>query len=896
MAADKSANGDVTRRSVIQLTGAAFALPVAQSKSNHVENWRMSFTPKFVDLVRNYTTTVGTGNFVLGPSVTGYTSFATAVQPGESFYYSVLGFDRPNEREIGRGTMQADRTIKREPIGGALTNFTNGTKTIALIAAAEWFETIQAGGSARAAATRTEMAAIAPAESGATCHLREHGREGLFVHFTAVEFADRYGFPLADAVAADTLQGMYVATGTGAWVREGDRITPLMFGGRTNYKTGHRTKMVPPYGESATPGSTDGVLIDSRAACQAVLDMVAFHKNRDLVADFSGGLWGIAKRGDGGPHDQDGLVIDQPQEYARRFIGGEFRGIGAGRHLIYVDEGSCSKFEGNWHIRSGADGGSSYGYPIRQWETGIWLRNSAQCRWDLVKVSGFKRWGIEFDPEFNATDYNNNIGARFERVYGNNNGSACDREGFNLAIDFSASARVGGPGGISQRTNLTLGAGHEVLRVDDIIRDQAGHYHVIMEKAGNVISVFPWIISTAATGTITSCHGGAMRVRGKDVAGAGADLLSAVLNGATLDIGNSLHGTEWGNVIQEGGGLGTLIGTVNGANLGHTIAHMHSEGNSLDLLSVGLVNTELLIGACSAWAAQDYNDPFKLTEVLAPNDGVAVSTGYGLPQVGIFIGGQWVTSGATPGGSSVATKSRAFAPVLSNSPVGNRIRKVQAAGTPTNATLKYYERTDRFRRDSFAAELEIVGVGGNAPSDAITVTLDPADAASGIQFANGTTATTYVVPAGSATGPVSLEFWLDTNGSTLRWIVVTKSGRAKESILIAASDETTALTAGSAKATFRMPYAFRLIEVRAALTFAQVSGATFTVGVNEDANPILSSKLTIDNGERTSTTASAPPVIAEPLLADDAEISIDIDQVGDGTAMGLKVMLIGYRP
>ena len=112
MANNTSAAGEVTRRSVIQLTGAALALPVAQSKSSYVENWRMPFTPKFVDLVRNYTTTSGTGPFVLGPPVTGYTSFAAAIQPGDSFYYSVLGFDRPNEREIGRGTMLADRTIQ----------------------------------------------------------------------------------------------------------------------------------------------------------------------------------------------------------------------------------------------------------------------------------------------------------------------------------------------------------------------------------------------------------------------------------------------------------------------------------------------------------------------------------------------------------------------------------------------------------------------------------------------------------------------------------------------------------------------------------------------------------------------------------------------------------------
>ena len=63
--------------------------------------------------------------------------------------------------------------------------------------------------------------------------------------------------------------------------------------------------------------------------------------------------------------------------------------------------------------------------------------------------------------------------------------------------------------------------------------------------------------------------------------------------------------------------------------------------------------------------------------------------------------------------------------------------------------------------------------------------------------------------------------------------------------------------------------------------------------VNEAGTSILSTKLTIDNTEKTSTTAAAAPVISDAALADDAEITIDIDQIGDGTAKGLKVYLIG---
>ena len=116
-----------------------------------------------------------------------------------------------------------------------------------------------------------------------------------------------------------------------------------------------------------------------------------------------------------------------------------------------------------------------------------------------------------------------------------------------------------------------------------------------------------------------------------------------------------------------------------------------------------------------------------------------------------------------------------------------------------------------------------------------------------------------------------------------------------EYLVCAASDESTALTTGTSKITFRMPYAFTLTAVRASLTTAQTSGSIFTVDINDSGTTILSTKLTIDNTEKTSTTAATSAVISDTSLADDAEITIDIDQIGDGTAKGLKITLIGTR-
>ncbi|NUR45274.1 MAG: hypothetical protein HOP91_03820 [Sphingomonas sp.] len=178
-----------------------------------------AFQPKFVDLVRNTTSTQGTGSFVLGPAATGFTSFTAALQPGDSFYYSAIGVDKPAEREVGRGTLLANGSISRSAIGGALTNFSNGTKTIALIAAAEWYVSAQqliAGGS-RAPAAMADRAALGAYSATTTAYLREAGREGMFVW----DGSDR-----SASVSADSRQGLCVAgaadpTGkSGAWVRK----------------------------------------------------------------------------------------------------------------------------------------------------------------------------------------------------------------------------------------------------------------------------------------------------------------------------------------------------------------------------------------------------------------------------------------------------------------------------------------------------------------------------------------------------------------------------------------------------------------------------------------------------------------------------------------------------
>ena len=109
----------------------------------------------------------------------------------------------------------------------------------------------------------------------------------------------------------------------------------------------------------------------------------------------------------------------------------------------------------------------------------------------------------------------------------------------------------------------------------------------------------------------------------------------------------------------------------------------------------------------------------------------------------------------------------------------------------------------------------------------------------------------------------------------------------------ALSDETSDLTTGTAKLTVRMPFKMTLTAVRASVSTAP-TGSTLIVDINENGTTIFSTKLSIDAGEKTSTTAASAAVISDAVLADDSEITFDIDQVGSTIAgAGLKVTLIG---
>jgi len=112
-------------------------------------------------------------------------------------------------------------------------------------------------------------------------------------------------------------------------------------------------------------------------------------------------------------------------------------------------------------------------------------------------------------------------------------------------------------------------------------------------------------------------------------------------------------------------------------------------------------------------------------------------------------------------------------------------------------------------------------------------------------------------------------------------------------VQLACSDLTTAITTGTSKGYFRMPYAMTVTDVRVSLIDAgTVTGVT--IDINEGGTSILSTKLTTDATEETSETATTAAVISDTALADDAKITIDFDAVPTA-GLGVIVTIIGTR-
>lgn len=350
-----------------------------------------------------------------------------------------------------------------------------------------------------------------------------------------------------------------------------------------------------------------------------------------------------------------------------------------------------------------------------------------------------------------------------------------------------------------------------------------------------------------------------------------------------LDLARQVRG-----VLRLGAGG---FGNTRGWGRGTIVAASNRTGGDLSLMT--------LVRAVTAGGPR-----VEPTDTDAETDVLGLVVGY-LDSSGLLI------EADAPDGSTVAVLKDGVAAVLIDSNVNRgdyafaTTTSGQARGDPTLATGAFGQFVAGGGADQYAlVRVGLAGGGGGAGGSIGTpaLTLSTTNAAGSGSSAVGVNAT---IAAFDATAPVTQAF-----GDTAAAGSAAKAARRDHKhgmpasptftqdvwIEVAASNETGAVTVGTGKVTFRAPGAFTLTGVRASLKTAQASGSIFTVDILKNGSSVLSTLITIDNTEKTSTTAATPPVISTSAIGDDDEITISVTQIGDGTAIGLKIALIGTKP
>lgn len=119
----------------------------------------------------------------------------------------------------------------------------------------------------------------------------------------------------------------------------------------------------------------------------------------------------------------------------------------------------------------------------------------------------------------------------------------------------------------------------------------------------------------------------------------------------------------------------------------------------------------------------------------------------------------------------------------------------------------------------------------------------------------------------------------------------------EESITIALSNNTDALSTGIGVENYRFTYPFKLVEVRGNVKVAGTT-SSIIVDINKTGTGTImtTNKIEIELTEKTSLDATTQPTLTTTDFIDDDELTFDIDSVDSGaTGRGLKISLKGYR-
>lgn len=261
--------------------------------------------------------------------------------------------------------------------------------------------------------------------------------------------------------------------------------------------------------------------------------------------------------------------------------------------LKFVDH-SAVYFAGTLNVF----GHGTNAYAGRTCTDGIVFENCRGSRFEKIRAEKFLRHGVHVTATGNNTLLN--LGDVRTHFCG-----ASISNDHKSSHAYTGKTNTGSASSTAQRSVVTLSAVPANLAVN-MLAVVDGEPYIVTAIAGNDVTVYPWIKSVSATGTIDFFIGAGVRIDGDDAASVNFDSIDATYSAVGIHSA-SLYGFKAKRLVTQFNGIGVVAGNnTTSAYYGNTLESFYTEGNTFDIVKTTSAGVGLTINGMYEFRPQNF--------------------------------------------------------------------------------------------------------------------------------------------------------------------------------------------------------------------------------------------------------------------------------------------------
>jgi hypothetical protein len=243
-------------------------------------------------------------------------------------------------------------------------------------------------------------------------------------------------------------------------------------------------------------------------------------------------------------------------------------------------------------------GAGSNPYANRLCKDGMVFENCRGANFEKIRAERFLRFGVQVTATGNNTLLNLGDVRTF---YCGSSISADHRSSHS----YTGKINTGSASAAAQRSEITLSSVPANLAVN-MLAVVGGEPYIVTAISGTNVTVYPWIKSTSATGTIDFFIGAGVKIEGDDAASVNLNSVDSTYSAVGIHSA-SLYGFKAKRLVSQLNGIGVVAGNNTASTYyGNTLESFYTEGNTFDIVKTTSGGVGLTINGMYEFAPEKF--------------------------------------------------------------------------------------------------------------------------------------------------------------------------------------------------------------------------------------------------------------------------------------------------